>query len=154
MISQPTTDQILLDCRRELLEVIKPAVASDAVQVSIDMLENVLRNCATRAANEIAWMTAESSTIVDYAREVVAAGHETDALTAALEAFDAGASSDLDLDSVTSAYSLAGEAFSCAIEAAIAAGDGSLSTRASELLQQRVDRELEIMGEWGFVGRG
>lgn len=153
MITRPTTDQILLDCRRELLEVIKPAVESDAVQISIDMLENVLRNCATRAANEIAWMTAENSAMLGFARDVVA-DHRTDPLAAALEAFDSGASSDLDLESVTAAYSLAGEAFSCAIEAAIASGDESLSTKASELLQQRVDRELEIMGEWGFVGRG
>lgn len=154
MITRPTTDQILLDCRRELLEVVKPAVDSEAAQVSIDMLENVLRNCATRAANEIAWMTAESSAMVGFAKDVVAAGHGNDPLAAALEAFDTGASSDLDLESVTAAYSLAGDAFSCAIEAAIASGDESLSTRASELLQQRVDRELEIMGEWGFVGRG
>ena len=118
------------------------------------MLENVLRNCATRAANEVAWMTEESAAMVEFSRKVAAAGHETTALTEALAAYDAGASSELDLESVSATYTLAGEALSCAIEAALAAGDETLATRASHILQQRVDREVEIMGEWSMVGRG
>lgn len=153
MITRPTTPQIILDCRKELLEVIKPAVDNEAIGVSIDMLENVLRNCATRAGNEIAWMTAETSDLVAFAGEV-AERHRSEPLVEAISAFESGASSDLDLESVTATYSLAGEAFSCAAEAALRSGDAELAARAAALLQQRVDREVEIMGEWGFVGRG
>jgi hypothetical protein len=154
VITRPSTSQIILDCRRELLEVIKPAVDSEAAQVSIDMLENVLRNCATRADHEIAWMAEETSTMATYAQAVETAGHRTETLTAALAAAAADDTVGLDLAAVTHRYALAGEAFSCALEAAIAAGEDSLTAQAADLLQRRVDRELEVMGEWGFVGRG
>ena len=68
MLSKPTTPQILLDCRRELLETIDPAVTDPTVKVAIQMLENVLRNCAERAAHEIAWMRSESDAMVAYAQ--------------------------------------------------------------------------------------
>jgi len=70
MLSKPTTQQVLLDCRRELLEVIDPAVSDPTVKIAIQMLENVLRNCAERSAHEIAWMRDESNLMVDYARDV------------------------------------------------------------------------------------
>ena len=59
MLTRPTTPQILEDCRRELAEVIAPAVEDPAVAISLSMLDEVLRNCAVRAAHEIAWMHEE-----------------------------------------------------------------------------------------------
>ena len=61
MLSRPTTEQIIMDCRRELLETIDPAVSAPQVKVVIQMLENVLRNAAVRSAHEIAWMHSEGT---------------------------------------------------------------------------------------------
>ena len=70
MITRPTTDQLLLDCCRELLDVVLPDVQSDHVRVAVQMLENVLRNAATRAAHEIGWMRDETAAIEAFARRV------------------------------------------------------------------------------------
>ena len=153
MNTRPSTEQIILDCRRELLDVILPDVTSDHVRVSIQMLENVLRNVATRAAHEIAWMHDEVAALEDYARDVAAAFPDDEALAASLHALDDAPRESFHLEDVTETYSRAGEALSCAVEAAMGAGHGPLSERAAVLLRARNDRELEIKGEWTMVGR-
>jgi hypothetical protein len=155
VISRPTTEQILLDCRRELLETVLPAVSDPAVTICIQMLENVLRNAATRSAHEIAWMTEESGQLLAYARDVVAdLGAGADEAAAAIRTAEAGEIGTLHLDDVVRAYSAAGDAFSAAVEAALAAGHATLVTRGVELLQARTDREQEVKGEWAMIGRG
>jgi hypothetical protein len=154
MISLPSTEQIILDCRRELLDVIGPEVTTDAGKVSVQMVENVLRNVATRAAHEIAWMSGETSAMESFAHDTVAAHPGATSVTEALTALDAGVRTSLHLDDVAHVYSLAGEAFSCALEVALGAGDASLSERGAALLAARSATETQIMGEWGFVGRG
>jgi hypothetical protein len=157
MNSQPRTDQIILDCRRELLEVILPDVCSDHVRVSVQMLENVLRNVATRAAHEIAWMREETVALEVYAREVAQAFPADEGLCAALADaladLDTGPRESLHLEEVCETYSRAGRAMSCALELAMAAGQGPFADRAAELLAARNARELEIKGEWTMVGR-
>ena len=153
MNTQPRTDQIILDCRRELLDVILPDVASDHVKVSVQMLESVLRNVATRAAHEIAWMREETDALERYARDVAAELPHDVALAAALTGLDGARRDSFHLEDVTDTYSRAGEAMSCALEAALAAGHRPLSDRASALLRERNNRELEIKGEWTMVGR-
>ena len=154
MISLPTTEQIILDCRRELLEIIGPEVASDAGKVSVQMLENVLRNVAMRAAHEIAWMRDETAAMESLARDTAAAHPSATAVANALTALDAGPRSSLHLDDVVAVYSLASEALSSALEAALAAGDTELGGRGAALLAARSASEVQIMGDWGFVGRG
>lgn len=154
MISLPTTDQIILDCRRELLEVIGPEVHSDAGKVSVQMVENVLRNAAARAAHEIAWLRDETLAMEAYASDVLVALPSSPGLAAALETLSAGPRQSLHLADMARVYSAAGEALSCALEAAMAEGDEALCGRAVALLQGRSATEVAIMGEWGFVGRG
>ena len=67
MIAKPTTEQILNDCSRELMEVVLPAVTDETVQVTIYMMDLVLRNAAVRAAHEIAWMTEEIAELEAFA---------------------------------------------------------------------------------------
>ena len=153
MNTRPRTDQIIIDCRRELMEVILPEISSDQVRVSVQMLENVLRNVATRAAHEIAWMREETTLLEGYAREVAAALPEDQSLTASLRHLDDAPRDSLHLEDVTDAYSRAGEAMSCALEVAMRAGHLPFSDRAAELLRARNVRELEIKGEWTMVGR-
>jgi hypothetical protein len=154
VISRPTTEQIILDCRRELMETVLPAVSDPAVVVCLQMLENVLRNAATRAAHEIAWMAEEAKAMTTYAHEVGtrASSPELRAVLAATDA--AGDAASLHLDACVAAYSTAGELLSCAIEAAFAAEDDDLVEQGVRLLQERTDREQEIKGEWAMTGRG
>jgi hypothetical protein len=154
MLSKPTTPQVLLDCRRELLETIDPAVSDPNVKITIQMLENVLRNCAERAAHEIAWMRQESALMVGYARDVRAALGTTAELDRALSDYDTGDNDALELDAVSDSYSRAGECLSVAIERVFAAGDTVLHLRGREILALRLSHEDAIKGEWAFVGRG
>lgn len=154
MISLPTTDQIILDCRRELLDIIGPEVQSEAGKVSVQMVENVLRNAAARAAHEIAWLRDETLAMEAYAADVLASHPSSPGLREALETLSAGPRDSLHLGDMVQVYSLAGEAMSCGLEAAMTAGDSALADRAATLLQSRSATELAIMGEWGFVGRG
>ena len=154
MISRPTTDQILIACSRELLDVVLPDVQSDHVRVTVQMLENVLRNAAARAAHEIAWMREETEALAGFARDVVTAMPERAGETVrALAALADAPSHSLELADVVETYSRAGEACSCALEAAMAEGDAALAGRAADLMAARNQRELQIMGEWTMVGR-
>ncbi len=158
MISLPTTDQIILDCRRELIETVLPAVSDPAVAVCIQMMENVLRNTATRAAHEIAWMREEAAEMVSYAREVAAGlsapGGGSSELAVALKAAETADTGSLHLADMVAAYSAAGEAFSCALEQAVAAGASDHVERGVEMLRRRTEREQEIKGDWAMIGRG
>ena len=161
MLSRPTTEQILLDCRDELLRTVAPAVPEGPVHVAIQMMENVLRNCAARAAHEIAWMHEEADEMVSYAARVAATSHASPdtsthtstAVTDALAAYETRRDGSLHLDDVTATYSLAGHCLSTAIDAAMAGGDPELQADGRAILERRLAHENEIMGEWAFVGR-
>ena len=158
MLSRPTTEQIVLDCRAELLSTIDAAVTDPAVKIAIQMMENVLRNCAERAAHEIAWMREEADAMIAFAQRVRAVSTITDDARAeidtTLDAFGSGRSDSLHLDDITATYHLAGVCMSAALEAAMASGDSALQVAGREVLQLRLAHEQAIMGEWSFVGRG
>ena len=156
MLSRPTTDQVLLDCRAELLATIGAAVPEGPGQVAVQMMENVLRNCAVRAAHEVAWMHEEGVAMVAFAERVAATPLTTPELGAALTAHGAGATDSRHLDEAAATYDLAGRAFGAAMEAVLA-GEGrqadELHVEGRALLDLRLAHEREIMGEWAFVGR-
>lgn len=158
MLTRPTTDQIVLDCRAELLSTIDAAVADPAVKIAIQMMENVLRNCAERAAHEIAWMREETDMMIAFAERVQAASSTTDAArtetSAAMDAFRSGRSDSLHLDDMTTTYHLAGACMSTALDAAMATGDHDLQLAGRAVLELRLAHEQAIMGVWSFVGRG
>lgn len=152
MLSRPTTQQILLDCRAELLSTIDAALTDPAAKVALQMMENVLRNCAERAAHEIAWMRDEADGALAFAHQVLAALPD-DQLRRAIAAYDAGRSDSLHLDDVSATYHLAGECLSAAIDVAMASTDVELQRAGRALLEERLAHEQAIMGEWAFVGR-
>jgi hypothetical protein len=139
VIAKPTTEQILNECSRELIETVLPAVTDDAVKVTVLMMDVVLRNTAKRAGHEIAWM-------IDEINELVAFVGNTG------ESAGDGADS-LHLDDVVERYSRASAAFAAALESAVAAGDDENSRRGSALLERRVGQEQEVMCGWSPVGR-
>lgn len=153
MIPRPTTEQIARDCARQLLDVVLPAVQGDSASVAVQMLENVLRNVAVRAAHEIAWMTEETAAMEAFARDVLEAVPGADAVGDALDRLAGAPRASLHLDDVVETYSRAGDALSAALEAAMAGGHADLAARAGDLLHVRCAREVEVMSDWSPIGR-
>jgi hypothetical protein len=147
MITRPTTDVLIEDCCRELIEGILPGLTDETLKLRLVMTETVLRNAAVRAAHEIAWMRAETAALLAYA-ERVAARHGSEARSAA-----AGPTASLHLADVADLYERAGQAFAAALTAAQDAGDAELVAEARELLRDRVATEKQIMATYAVVGR-
>ena len=150
MQARPTTDQILNDLAREVRDELIPAIDDPALRVNLEMMEQLLTAAAVRAAHEIAWMAEEVTAITAYAREVSATVGD-DATAAALAAFDNGRSDSLHLADQVENYSLAGEAFGRALEAA--ADHERLGPEGADLVRARRDTETDIRPGFYFPGR-
>ena len=152
MLSRPTTEQILLDCCRELMTNVLPSLTDATAQVSVIMVETVLRNTAVRAAHEVAWMRDETADIEAYARDVAAQAPGT-TLETALAALAAAPRDSLHLDDVVETYCLAGNALSAALETAVASALAPLVQRGEEILDVRSGHETDVMAGWSPTGR-
>ncbi len=152
MITRPTTDVLIEDCCRELMEGILPALSDETLKLRLVMTETVLRNAAVRAAHEIAWMRAETAALMAYAGRV-AARHGSETLRAAVADAAAGPADSLHLADVADVYERAGQAFAAALAAAQEAGDAELVAQARELLRDRIATEKQVMATYAVVGR-
>jgi hypothetical protein len=152
MIGRPTTEQILLDCCRELMEDVLPTVTDETTIVRVAMIEQVIRNAAARCAHEIGWMLEEMPVIEGYARAVLAAAPNDD-LAAALRAAEDGADAGLGLDVVTDRYARAGSLFAAALETAVSSGLTDLQADGERILDARLTREQQVMAGWSPTGR-
>jgi len=152
MIGRPTTEQILLDCCRELMEDVLPTVTDETTIVRIAMIEQVLRNAAGRCAHEIGWMLEELPVIDGYARAVFAAAPNDD-LAAALRRIEEGADARMDLDVVTDRYARASNLFASALETAVSSRLTELQADGERLLEARLVREQQVMAGWSPTGR-
>ena len=153
MLSRPTTEQILLDCCRELMTTVLPALTDETAQVSVIMVETVLRNSAVRAAQEVAWMREETAEIESYAHAVAGQAPGADSLKTALKALADAPRDSLHLDDVVETYCRAGNALSAALETAVAGGLTGLVRRGEEILDTRDGHETEVMAGWTPTGR-
>jgi hypothetical protein len=153
MLSRPTTEQILLDCCRELMTAVLPALTDEHAQVSVIMVETVLRNAAVRAAHEVAWMREETAGIERYAQAVAGLAPAAGPLAAALKSLADAPRDSLHLDDVVETYCRAGNALSAALETAVAGGLTSLVRQGEEILDVRAGHETEVMAGWSPTGR-
>ena len=153
MLSRPTTEQILLDCCRELMTNVLPSLTDATAQVSVIMVETVLRNTAVRAGHEVAWMREETAEIEDYARAVAEQAPGAAPLEAALAALASAPRDSLHLVDVVETYCRAGNALSAALETAVAGGLAALVRRGEEILDVRSGHETEVMAGWSPTGR-
>lgn len=151
MITRPTTDDLIADCCRELMETILPALTDDTLRLRLVMTETVLRNAAVRAAHEIAWMVQETSALLSYA-EQVSVRHGGESLRAALTGAGSGPADSLHLADVTERYDRAGRIFVSALAAARDAGAEDLVVRGRELLRDRIETEKHVMASYAVVG--
>ena len=149
MLTRPTTAQILHDIAREVRDNLIPAIDDPALTVNLEMMEQLLTAAAVRAAHEIAWMNEEGDAIVAFARDVAASTSDA-ATIAALDAYDQGRTDSLHLDDQVEMYSLAGEAFGRALEAAI---EPDQRAQGAALIRARRDNETAIRPGFYFPGR-
>src|SRR5579863_4342981 len=152
MITRPTTDALIEDCCRELMEAILPGLTDETLKLRLVMTETVLRNAAVRAAHEIAWMREGTAVLLAYARRV-AARYRSAPLRAALADAAGGPADSLHLADVADCYERAGQAFAAALAAAQEAGDAELVAEARELLRERIATEKKVMATYAVVGR-
>ena len=136
MLSQPTTDKILLAIADDLNSVVLPAVTDETAKVLLGQIDQLLRRLSRRTASEIDWMITEIKLIND------AIGRETEDLSSYL------------LTDVASAYSEASGALGEAIEEAFSKSDTQQIAVLRQLLVDRIAKEQEILGQLDLVGRG
>ncbi len=152
MIVRPTTDQLVLDCCRELTDEILPALADETLKLRVIMAVTVLGNAAVRAAHEIAWMREETETALDFAREAAAA-HPNERIAGAIADFRTGPLDSLHLDDVVDVYERAGRALAIAVQVVHDESAEDLLARAAVLLRARVETEKVVMADYVVVGR-
>jgi hypothetical protein len=148
MITRPTTDGLIEDCCRELMEGILPGLTDETLKLRLVMTETVLRNAAVRAAHEIAWMREETAALLAYAGRVAELYG-----SGALDAGAAGPADSLHLADVADCYERAGQAFAAALAVAQEAGDTELVVAGRELLRDRIATEKQVMATYVVVGR-
>ena len=136
MLTQPTTDKILLAIADDLNSVVLPSVTDEPAKVLLGQIDQLLRRLSRRTASEIDWMIAEIKLIND------AIGRETSDIGSYL------------LTDVASAYSEASGALGEAIDEAFSEGDTQQIAVLRQLLVDRIAKEQEILGQLDLVGRG
>ena len=149
MLTRPTTEQILNGIADELATTVLADLQSEPVRVMVQMMDQLLRACAQRAAHEIAWMQEETAAIVDAATPVVGEASVAEAMARLVAAPDG-----LHLEEACDRYHLAGEVLSAAVEAAFARGDDPVRASLVSVLRARNGHELQIIGQLNLVGRG
>ena len=136
MLTQPTTDKILLAIADDLNSVVLPSVTDEPAKVLLGQIDQLLRRLSRRTASEIDWMISEIKQIND------AIGRETSDMGSYL------------LTDVASAYSEASGALGEAIDEAFSEGDTQQIAVLRQLLLDRIAKEQEILGQLDLVGRG
>tara|TARA_Y100000766_G_scaffold23183_1_gene16154 strand:+ start:2685 stop:3095 length:411 start_codon:yes stop_codon:yes gene_type:complete len=136
MLTQPTTDKILLAIANDLNSVVLPSVTDEPAKILLGQIDQLLRRLSRRTASEIDWMIAEIRLIND------AIGRETADLSSYL------------LADVASAYSEASGELGEAIDRAFSEDDTQQIAVLRQLLVDRIAKEQEILGQLDLVGRG
>ena len=138
MLTQPTTDKILLAIADDLNAVIAPAIEDEQAKVLLGQAEQLLRRLSRRSASEIAWMVEEIAQIED------AIGQERSQVEG----------ESLLLSDVAERYSQAFQALAEAIDEAFESGDSQKLGELKQVLTSRIAREQEILGQLDLIGRG
>jgi hypothetical protein len=153
MIAEPSTPQIVESIREELRAKVAPQVHDPATVVALQMIDELLVNVATRATHEIGWMVEEIAAVDELAASYIAATNNASVRDALAILHDHELLSH-QLSDVTMRYRLASHVLSCGLEASIAGDNTQWRDRWRSALNDRLGREVTIMGAWGFVGRG
>ena len=136
MLTQPTTDKILLAIADDLNSVVLPSVTDEPAKVLLGQIDQLLRRLSRRTGSEINWMIEEIKRIDD------AIGRDNTEVGSYL------------LSDIAAAYSEASGALGDAIDQAFEEGDSEQLDTLREVLVDRIAVEQEILGQLDLVGRG
>jgi len=136
MLSQPTTDKILLAIADDLHSVIAPTISDEQAKILLEQAEQLLRRLSRRSASEIAWMVEEIGLI----EEVLGLAKDNER--------------SLYLADVAERYSHTSGLLGDAIKKAFDEEDTEKLATLKKLLVARIAREQEILGQLDLVGRG
>ena len=136
MLTQPTTDKILLAIADDLNSVVLPSVTDEPAKVLLGQIDQLLRRLSRRTGSEINWMIEEIKKIDD------AIGRDNTEVGSYL------------LSDIAAAYSEASGALGDAIDQAFEEGDSAQIGLLREVLVDRIAKEQEILGQLDLVGRG
>jgi hypothetical protein len=151
VITQPTTARVLEVVRQELAQNVLAVTTDVQAQASLQMIDHILATVIERVQHEIAWMVEETDSITALGDQIVETRPDASGVALALAALRSSASSSLQYDDVAARYSLAGEVLSCALEEVPT--DAPLRAEVEAQLDQRMQHEVEIMGEFELVAR-
>ena len=136
MLTQPTTDKILLAIADDLNSVVLPSVTDEPAKVLLGQIDQLLRRLRRRTGSEINWMIEEIKKIN------TAIGRDNTEVGSYL------------LSDIAAAYSEASGALGDAIDQAFEEGDSEQLDTLREVLVDRIAVEQEILGQLDLVGRG
>ena len=136
MLTQPTTDKILLAIADDLNTVVLPSVTDEPAKVLLGQIDQLLRRLSRRTGSEINWMIEEIKKIN------TAIGRDNTEVGSYL------------LSDIAAAYSEASGALGDAIDQAFKEGDSEQIDTLREVLVDRIAIEQEILGQLDLVGRG
>ena len=136
MLTQPTTDKILLAIADDLNSVVLPSVTDEPAKVLLGQIDQLLRRLSRRTGSEINWMIEEIKKIN------TAIGRDNTETSSYL------------LSDIAAAYSEASGALGDAIDQAFEEGDSAQIGLLREVLVDRIAKEQEILGQLDLVGRG
>jgi len=136
MLTQPTTDKILLAIADDLNSVVLPSVTDEPAKVLLGQIDQLLRRLSRRTGSEINWMIEEIKKIN------TAIGRDNTEVGSYL------------LSDIAAAYSEASGALGDAIDQAFEEGDSARIELLREVLVDRIAKEQEILGQLDLVGRG
>jgi hypothetical protein len=136
MLSQPTTDKILLAIADDLHSVIAPTISDEQAKILLEQAEQLLRRLSRRSASEIAWMVEEIGLI----EEVLGLAKDNER--------------SLYLADVAERYSHTSGLLGNAIKKAFDDEDTEKLATLKKLLVARIAKEQEILGQLDLVGRG
>ena len=136
MLTQPTTDKILLAIADDLNSVVLPSVTDEPAKVLLGQIDQLLRRLSRRTGSEINWMIEEIKKIN------TAIGRDNTEVGSYL------------LSDIAAAYSEASGALGDAIDQAFEEGDSEQLDTLREVLVDRIAKEQEILGQLDLVGRG
>ena len=136
MLTQPTTDKILLAIADDLNTVVLPSVTDEPAKVLLGQIDQLLRRLSRRTGSEINWMIEEIKKIN------TAIGRDNTEVGSYL------------LSDIAAAYSEASGALGDAIDQAFEEGDSEQLDILREVLVDRIAVEQEILGQLDLVGRG
>ena len=136
MLTQPTTDKILLAIADDLNSVVLPSVTDEPAKVLLGQIDQLLRRLSRRTGSEINWMIEEIKKIN------TAIGRDNTEVGSYL------------LSDIAAAYSEASGALGDAIDQAFEEDDSEQLDTLREVLVDRIAVEQEILGQLDLVGRG